>query len=175
MSHIEQTITDLQAKLMQKEAEARKLKITINNLCDLADKPRLYPDAEDAMSVTQAGIRSDQFYGRPLATVVREVLEMRKAANLGAAAVGEVYGALVDGGFNFQTANEENAKRNLRISLAKNTNVFHRLPNGKWGLSDWYPVASRRVRLEVGNMPEESSQESAEDQGEGEIEVTAEK
>ena len=33
----------------------------------------------------------------------------------------------------------KHALRNLSISLAKNTQTFTRLPNGTFGLAEWYP------------------------------------
>jgi len=44
-------------------------------------------------------IRSDEYYGRPLATVVTEVLDKRKAAGQGAATLDEIYKELLAGGF----------------------------------------------------------------------------
>ena len=72
---------------------------------------------------------------------VRTVLEMRKQQNLGAAQVGEIYDALIKGGYHFQTKDEEVARQSLRNSLAKNTVTFHKLPGGRFGLLSWYPNA----------------------------------
>jgi DNA-directed RNA polymerase delta subunit len=69
------------------------------------------------------------------------VLERRQIANVGPATVNEIYDSLVAGGYNFQTKNDDYAKRNLYTTLTKNSSVFHRLPNGLWGLLEWYPDA----------------------------------
>ena len=74
------------------------------------------------------------------ASAVREILEMRKAGGLGAASVNEIYDMLVTGGFHFDAKDDENAKRSLRISLTKNSALFHRVPNGQYGLLSWYPA-----------------------------------
>jgi hypothetical protein len=104
----------------------------------LASEPRIYAIIDERPSESP-GFRSDEFYGQPLSTVVRTILEKRRAANLGAASVAEIYDAMEQGGFSFGSSNSENAKRNLRISLTKNSAIFHRLPNNRYGLLEWYP------------------------------------
>jgi len=152
MDHILKTIADFEAKLRGAQDEVSRLKRTINDLCGMAGLPARYAiaDAETAVA-SLTTLRSDQFYGRPMATVVREYLELRKASNLDPPAnVNEIYDGLVKGGFKFETLNEKNAKDGLRVSLAKNTAVFHKLPNGSWGLVDWYPNAKKRAGKESG-------------------------
>jgi hypothetical protein len=58
---------------------------------------------------------------------------------MGPATVKEIYDALKAGGYKFETKNDANAMRNLRISLTKNTSIFHKLPGGEFGLNEWYP------------------------------------
>lgn len=139
--HVRLTIADLQHKLKEQEDQVLKTKRTINSLCEQENQPPLYHDGEMSSS-SISSIRSDQFYGRPLATVMREYLKMRRAADQGAASVKEVYEALQSGGYKFGGKNPENSKRGLQISLAKNQ-VFHRIPSGAWGLSEWYPSAKQ--------------------------------
>jgi hypothetical protein len=164
--HIQKTIADLEEKLKQQLAEVSRSKRTINDLCEMAGLPARYADTEMKDATTVAAMRSDQFYGRPLATAVREYLEMRKASNLGPATVNAIYDALVEGGFKFETTIPENAKRNLRISLAKNTAVFHRLPNGDWGLLDWYPAAKVRTARGTKNGDDEPALEETAEEAE---------
>jgi hypothetical protein len=59
-------------------------------------------------------IRPDQFYGQPLASAVRTILEMRKQQDLGAATVKEIFEALTMGGYQFNTKNDEVAVASLR-------------------------------------------------------------
>ena len=61
-------------------------------------------------------------------------------AQLDAATVAEIQSALNEGGYSFDTKDDENAKNGLRQSLRKNP-VFHRIPSGEWGLLEWYPNA----------------------------------
>ncbi len=161
--HILRTIADLQAKLREHEAAATKIRGMVNQLCEIAGDPPIY-DVEDASIATGANlsIRADQFYGQPLATCMRDILEMRRARRQGPASVTDLYNALVQGGFSFDTKNEENAKRGLRVSLTKNTALFHRLPNGLFGLLEWYPNA-RSVSRRRSSGPTDSSDAGADE------------
>ncbi len=142
---IKLAIATLQAKLKEQERAASKTKMAINALCDAIDQPPMYAeDAEDGNDGVSLSIRSDQFYGQPLAAAIRTILEMRRKQERGPATVNEIYGALIEGGFAFDTRNDENAKRGLRVSLTKNSVTFHKLPNGKYGLLDWYPGAKTK-------------------------------
>ena len=140
--HLKRTIADLQEELREQERTVTETKRLINQLCKRAGMPPMYTDAElQARSGPGLSIRSDQFYGQGLSTAIREILDMRKALNRGAATLNEIYDALMEGGYKFDTKNEDNSKRGLRISLTKNTSIFHKLPNGKFGLLEWYPNA----------------------------------
>lgn len=44
-----------------------------------------------------------------------------------------------------KVVSDENAKRSLRISMTKNP-AFHKIPNGDYGLSEWYPNAKHPKR-----------------------------
>jgi hypothetical protein len=133
---IEEMVTDI-GKL---ETDIRDKKKTVNTLCGVAGREAMYT-LDTPEEAVPSRIRPDQFYGQPLASAVRTILEMRKQQNLGAAQVGEIYEGLTKGGYQFQTKNEEVARASLRNSLAKNTVTFHKLPNGRFGLLSWYPNA----------------------------------
>lgn len=142
---IQLAIAKLQAKLKEQERAASKTKMAINALCEAIDQPPMYAeDTADGADNVSLAIRSDQFYGQPLAGAIRTILEMRRKQERGPATVNEIYAALIEGGFAFDTRNEENAKRGLRVSLTKNSVTFHKLPNGKYGLLDWYPGAKTK-------------------------------
>lgn len=133
----------------------------VNQLCEYAKRPPLYPDAESGQKATVSAIRTDQFYGKPLATAIREYLEMRRASNMGAAAVREIFDALKTGGFKFEAKDETNAMRGLRQSLTKNSVTFHKLPNGSYGLREWYPNV--KPAKDNGGEAEDPENESAGD------------
>jgi hypothetical protein len=134
------TIEVLTSKVRAKEEEANKLKKLVNELCEEVEIPVRYPHISEGGAAI-SGIRSDQFYGQTLTAAIRNYLELRKAANLGAASSGEIFGAIKDGGYKFGTNNEDNAKISLGNALRKSSSIFHRLPNGSYGLLAWYPNA----------------------------------
>jgi hypothetical protein len=139
--HIRQTIADVQKRVAEGEKRVLDDKRLANQLAQMAGLSPVYGDAELQTNSLGLTIRSDQFYGQPFATSVRDILMMRKALNQGAASINEIHAALVEGGFAFETKNEDNAKRGMRISIAKNNVLFHKLPSGKIGLREWYPNA----------------------------------
>lgn len=120
-------------------------------LADLADKKQLanklaikagveppYSDIEAPGSVASAKtIRADQFanFGAP-SVAARAFLEMRGSAK-GAVGIDVIFDALTNGGYAFGSTASD-AKSGLRIALGKDAQV-RRLPNGTYGLWDWYP------------------------------------
>jgi hypothetical protein len=135
---VDQVISELAAEITADEASLRKKKETVNTLCGAVGRPPAYA-LESSTTALPTQIRSDQFYGQPLAGSVRTILEMRRAQNLGAATNREIYDSLMAGGYEFDTKSEDIAQKSLRNSLAKNTALFHKLPNGQFGLLAWYP------------------------------------
>ena len=137
---IDPIIQGLVKVIEEAERKLAEQKRVVNGLCESAGRPLMYQDIDRA-SVAQLGnIQPDQYYGQPLATAMRSILEMRKAMGRGPATVREIHDTLVQGGFKFE-AKDENALRGLRQSLTKNSAVFHKLPNGSYGLLEWYPNA----------------------------------
>jgi hypothetical protein len=137
---LDQAIDELVAEITDGETELRKKKETVNTLCQVDGRPAVYTLADPASSIPTR-IRSDQFYGQPLASAVRTILEMRRQQDLGAATNNEIYDALIAGGYQFNTKSEDVARNSLRNSLSKNTTTFHKLPNGRFGMLSWYPNA----------------------------------
>lgn len=136
MKHAQQTIVDLEKRLTELAAEEHKIKSAINCLCEVMGEPPKYDEAVEKPSKT-AGLRPDEYYGRPQATVVTEVLKKRLEAGLGSASLDEIFEQLVAGGHQFTGKNDGIKKRGLAISMSKNPK-FHRLPNDTWGLTKWY-------------------------------------
>jgi len=122
---------------------------TVNRLCVLSGKAPLYPDADIGRYGARA-IKRDQFHGKPMATAVKQYLELRGSSDrggLGAATVNEIYDALIQGGYKPETSDAEYAKRGLRIALTKNSYLFYRVSSDRaeggstYGLLEWYPNA----------------------------------
>ena len=165
--HVEQTIADLKAKIAKQHDELVTSKKMVDMLLQMEGEQPIYSDADLGTKDDISSIQRDQWYGQAISTAMREYLAMRRSSNLGPATVNAIYEALVQGGFKFDAKDEENAKRGVRISLTKNTSIFHRLPDGKhYGLADWYPeVKARNER-----QPEEGA--SANDDGDEESVAT---
>jgi hypothetical protein len=138
------TIELLSKRVSGKEEEINKLKKLINELCGEAGIPLKFQDVSENES--GVSIRSDQFYGQTLNAALRTYLEQRK--NLGAASVSEIYVAIRDGGYKFETKSEDIARISLANALRKTSSIFHKLPNGKYGLLSWYPSAKAKPEPE---------------------------
>ena len=134
-------IEALQKELREDERKVAETKSMINRLCLLAGGEPRYSDVRASEQQPLSPTRSDQFYGKVQQTAAREYLEMRHNAKLGPASPRDIYVALVDGGFEFDTDSETNRLTGLRATLRKNSSTFHRLPNGQYGLLSWYPNA----------------------------------
>src|SRR5258708_5985512 len=137
---ISSTIEVLANRVRAKEEEANKLKKLVNELCVELGIDQRYAITPESGGISTS-IRSDQFYGVTLPAAIRNYLEFRKAGGLGAAPVDEIYRAVKGGGYKFETASEENAKTGVRNALRTSSSIFHRLPNGHYGLLSWYPSA----------------------------------
>ncbi len=134
-------IEALQRDLADLDRKVAETKNTINRLCELAGREPMYADVGAASQPTLTAIRADTFYGKPIITGAREYLEMRRTAGLGPATPREIYEALKKGGLVFDTKIESNAITGIRNALRKSSAIFHRLPNGEYGLLKWYPRA----------------------------------
>ncbi len=95
---------------------------------------------------TPTSIKPDSFYGKKLQTAVREYLEMRYAMagnRSNPATPKEIHEAIEAGGYQFEAKSADIAVVGLRALLRKRTNFFHKLPNGSYGLTIWYPDAKK--------------------------------
>ena len=129
-----------------------------------------------AASVTT--IKPDTFYGKKMQTAVREYLEMRMLATGGQtnpATPRDIYTAITEGGFQFDTKDETNALVGLRALLRKRTAFFHKLPNGTYGLTAWYPDAKKpRNMLPTDGVIPGIEDEAGDDDDQGEKETATE-
>jgi hypothetical protein len=129
-------VTALQRKLDEQLQAVAETKRAINMLLKMSGQEPLFPDTDSERSGV---VRSDQFYGKGLATSAAEYLAQRKQA----CQPEEILRGLESGGFDFDVLRwkESDRLRSLAISLAKNTGSagkFHRLKNGTFGLRSWY-------------------------------------
>jgi len=167
--NIKNTIEDLQVELQKHEEEVVSTKRLINQLCAHAKMPSMYPDSELEVNTVAVNVQRNSFFGRPLTTCVRDYLEMRKRAKLGAASLNDIFDALKAGGYDLQTVSakgELDQKRGVAISLGKNSVTFIRLPTDDWGLLEWYPNVRERKKKagENGHGDKNSSEERVVDE-----------
>lgn len=163
-NELEGAIGVLVKRIDQLNAEINDTKKTVNSLCRVAGKPAMYSDAD--LQVQFGGtttIKPSQFYGKTPTVAAREYLDMRGEGE--ATSVEEILEALRIGGFDFdaQGWNETMRLKNLSISMGKNSQIFHRLPNGLIGLTKWYPnVKAKKVATkatqDAGDVGEESTE-----------------
>lgn len=163
---VEDAIAELTAEIGTAESELRKKKETVNTLCGVVGRPPAYSLQSAEEVAVPTAIRGDLFYGQPLAPSVRTILEMRRSVNQGAGLINEIYEALKAGGYVFETKSEDIAKKSLRNSLAKNTAMFHRLPNGRFGMRSWYPNI-KEVRVSPASEDAASEDAAPEDEANG--------
>lgn len=143
--HIERTIEQAKEELLKQEQAVITTKRLINQLCSFAGNPPMYQEAELQTSTANAvAVRRNAFFGKPLATAVREFLEMRKDRPVKEASLNEIVDALKEGGFDLAkiSKDEDIMRRGVAITLGKNPQFF-RLPNQDWGLLSWYPGEKR--------------------------------
>ena len=146
---LQPAINALQQKLRDYERKVSETKALINSLCEESGDPPMYAEVGSPSQPSITSIRADTFYGKVIATACREYLEMRRAANLGPAETREIFEALKQGGYPFETADAANAMTGIRQVLRKNSGQFHRLPNNSWGLTSWYErIKQRKVSLQ---------------------------
>jgi hypothetical protein len=158
-AHIDATIQTFLGKLEEHQGSARKIKATVNQLLELDNRPPMFTDVDLESKPTLLNIRRDQFFGRPLATCVKEILEARGAANKGGATTDELFEVLKQGGFDFDST-PGHALRNLGITIGKNMD-FRRTPSGVWGLREWYGGTAQKVRSRGKGIPANAADAAA--------------
>lgn len=149
-SPYDSAINDLVDKINEAMQPIFEDQRVVNALCAKAGRPLLYPEVDTPRAGGSRQIKRDQFHGKPLATAVKQYLELRGPSDrggAGAATVNEIFDALVAGGYKPETSDREHAKRGLRIALTKNSYLFYRVSTDAtegghtYGLLEWYPNA----------------------------------
>lgn len=163
--HVQKLLDEVCAEISAAEKTIRPNKLFANKLCERLGIALAYPDVgEDATPSGIRAIRRNQFYGRPLSTVIREYLEMRANLTVKEATLDEVFAALKEGGYDVKQSGptEEDQKRGLSIALGKNSQTFHRLASGDIGLTSWYPnIKERKPRLDKAALGAELAEDAA--------------
>jgi hypothetical protein len=142
-SELDPAIAALERRREEALATAAELERTINTLCKEAGYAPRYTEATSTSSTKVTHISDDTFYGQKQTPAMRTYLEMRKTQNLGPATAREIYDAIKAGGYVFEAKDATTALVGMRALLRTQPNVFHRLPQGTWGLTAWYPDAKK--------------------------------
>lgn len=143
-SELSPAVEALRNQLHEQMAEVSETKKMINSLLKRMGEDAEFPEAEVGQLPIRLtnGSRPDLYYGKPFATAAHEYLERRKQA----CGADEILKALEQGGFDFRSLGwkDKIRMRNVAISLAKNNQKFHKLPNNTFGLVEWYPGIAKR-------------------------------
>jgi hypothetical protein len=147
-SAFQPAIDALETEFGELERKANGLLQTINLLREkagLPPRPGGWQPSGGGGSASGSGpapikLHSDTFTGKKLGSAVREYLEMRKRAGGDSPATSrEIFDALKEGGFSSGAKDDATGLVVLRTLLRKNTVMFAKLQNGKYGLRSWYP------------------------------------
>jgi hypothetical protein len=125
------TIELLEQKLAEQISLTQKWKVAINAIYEVSGEPPPYEvtDAAAAHAAKAKRYAPHQFYGKPLASVVREIL-----SDHGGLTEDEIYRHMLEGGFKFQDGDELRSKHGLKISLGKNS-AFDKTSSGVYVLT----------------------------------------
>jgi hypothetical protein len=155
---INKAIEELEKKLEGIMRQASDIKKAINQLLALDDQPIRYEDT-DVQVKGKVSIAPVPFFGKPLATAVRDFLNLRGQA----VPLTEIHKALKQGGFQF-TENEKFQLRGLSISLSKNSQTFVFIKSSNaYGLREWYPdlkeKGDQKKKLKEAEEPKSNNEE----------------
>lgn len=160
--HILKTLEQVKSDITGLELQLAEKKRMANYLSEMAGAGPVYADADEPSSIS-ATSHGDEFYGKTATAAAREVLEKRKRMGLGPATLAEIYESLTDGGYQFDASSTTNAKNSLRVTLSKRSETFHKLPNGKIGLTKWYTnIKPTKKRKGFFDEPEDDGREAME-------------
>src|SRR5712691_9393787 len=98
--HIIKTIEQVREEISKAEAVILPKKLLVNQLCEMAGMQPIYTGIEDSASTgSRLTIRRNAFYGKPLSTCLREILEMRASLPIKEASLDQIFDALKEGGY----------------------------------------------------------------------------
>ncbi len=146
-------IKALEEDLIRLNAEVKKRRQAINTLYETLGEMAPYDMEDQAKPIRQ--MRPDLFYGRVFAEAVSEFLSMEGHA----CSVEEIIRGLEAGGFDFPW--DTKVVSVCSMSITKNS-LFHKLPNGTFGLMAWYPSLQPKRKKIAKNEDFMKDQESLE-------------
>ena len=164
---VERAILALKEELKTTLDKVGELKRTINQLSVFQGESPPFTDIESSAIGGIISISPDQFFGKGLATAVKEYLRIRGNA----ATPQEILDVLTKGGFEFpKNWKNENMLKNLAISLSKNRTNFCPVPlkdGNAYGLWEFYPEKMKereKKQTTEEKEPEDQIDETIEDE-----------
>ena len=85
-------------------------------------------------------ISHDTFFGMTISDAAQKYLSMKKATK----STADIASALEQGGLKHSS---KDFAANVRSIIGQKTDEFVRVPNGDWGLADWYPGLGRGRKM----------------------------
>lgn len=148
-----EAIEVLKQKVEQQAKALNDAKKAVNQFCVLIGEQPVYEiSGEPEIGQIATNLKGHEYYMKGLATVIGDILE-RRGVNNGPMTIKEIYEQMKAGGYKFETKSDDNAMRNIRISMTKNSVTFHKLPNGKFGLVKWFPELKEKKQAALKTVP----------------------
>ena len=132
--HVQKSINLLCDEIAKEERATDDKKRIVNNLCEAVGLPCRFAGIDE----THQRMRGDEFYGQHLADAVEGAMMVIRGQGRKSETVVGLYEIILACGFVFKTKTEENARRAI-YNVMREDARFHRLPNGSYGLTSWYP------------------------------------
>jgi hypothetical protein len=164
---LERMLKDALDEIDEAESKIRPLRETANMIAAQLGEAPPFPELDKGRPQGRGlRLKPDQFahHSAP-SPAAREFLEWRKQHGGGAAALDEVYQALVEGGYPFEGRDGSAIKAGLKIALAKDKKV-EELSNGHYGMRAWYGRKDRKgARGEAGAEADNTASEDDSEAG----------
>jgi hypothetical protein len=136
---MEQEISVYDAAIANLEAERDEINRLIDGLRRRSVRTDGAPFVPLARTGEESEIQHDSFFGMTIADAARKYLGMVKATK----STSDICAALERGGLKHSSKDFPMTMR----STIRQSEGFTRVPNGEWGLTEWYPGLGRGKRL----------------------------
>ena len=138
-------------ELFNQVADTKKM---LNQIAKDLGNPIPYEDEDVESAVGSIRVRPGQFFKKPLAASVRELLKMKDEPMDWK----DIVLALREGGF--ELAKSDDAESSARLTILRNTANFVLIPENYFGLKDWYPKTKKEKKIEQNEEEIEKSSEN---------------
>jgi septum formation inhibitor MinC len=156
MSDAKQKVEELDRMIQEKRHELEDLYKKVNMLCELFDIPHDKYEVKEEKKAIRLTLKGDEYFRRPMATVITLILQDRKVREMGPATLEEILEKMSEGGYVF---NVKEPKIAVGTALGKNMK-FTKIGD-KWGLTEWYPKV-KEPKGSITNNREELEEEAEE-------------